>query len=183
MKLRLTADPISAGSVKLNTLVHDSLPWKGNYFGGMVNILEALPDTPYQFINWSSGSQVFLPNDSAIISRVNFTSNDTVVAHFSFATPVFEVTGDVPVANVYPTMIDQFTTLDFSLPEALPVSIQLFNINGQLISTLADNSYMQTGFHSMRLSLNTGKLNEGVYILKFRAGNTQKSFKLVYTGR
>jgi hypothetical protein len=182
-EITLTADPISAGGIKFNTLVHDSLPWKGNYFGGMLNILEALPDTPYQFINWSSGSQVFLPNDSAIISRVNFTSNDTVVAHFSFATPVFEVTGDVPLANVYPTMIDQFTTLDFSLPEALPVSIQLFNINGQLISTLADNSYMQTGFHSMRLSLNTGKLNEGVYILKFRAGNTQKSFKLVYTGR
>ncbi len=182
-EITLNADPAGAGRIKFNTLIHDSLPWTGTYFGGMSNILEALPNSPYQFVNWTSGSQVFLPNDSAIIAKINPTSADTVVAHFSFATPVFEITSDVPVANVYPTLVDQFTTLDFSLPEALPVSIQLFNINGQLISTLADNSYMQTGFHSMRLALNTGKLNEGVYILQFRAGNTQKSFKLIYTGK
>lgn len=180
-EVTLNADPVGAGSVKFNTLVHDSLPWSGTYFGGMSNLLEALPSAPYLFSNWTSNSQVFLPNDSAIISKVNFTSSDSVVAHFSFATSAFEITNDSPVANVYPTLISTFTTLDFSLPSAMPVTIQLYDINGQLISTLADNSYMQTGFHSMQLALNSGKLSEGIYLLRFRAGNTNKTFKLILT--
>lgn len=182
-EITLTADPVGAGAIKFNTLVHDSLPWTGSYFGGMSNILQALPDAPYQFVNWSSASQVFLPNDSAIVSRVNFTSSDTVVAHFSFATPVFEVQGDEPVANVYPTFINSFTTLDFSLPSALPVTIQLFDLNGQLISTPAFNTYMQRGFHSMKLSLNASAMQQGVYLLRFRAGNTTKTFKLIFNGQ
>ncbi|MBL7925020.1 MAG: CotH kinase family protein [Bacteroidia bacterium] len=182
-EVTLTADPIGAGAVKFNSLIHDSLPWSGTYFGGMNNILEALPDTPYQFSNWSSYNfQTFQPNANAPVASVNLNSSDTITAHFTFATPVYEV-GGTPVANVYPTLVTDYTVLDFSLPEALPVSIQLFDMNGKLITTLADRSYMQAGFHSMNLSLPGGSLIEGVYLLRFTAGQTQKSFKLVYTGR
>ena len=147
----------------------------------MDNILQANANTPYQFVNWTSNSQVFNPNDSTAIARVNFTSNDSIVAHFSFATPVFEITSDVPVANVYPTIVSDLTTLDFSLPKVENVSIELYNITGQKMATLANKSQMAAGFHTMNLSMVSNGMQEGVYLLRFVAGNTQKTFKLIFT--
>lgn len=177
------ADPANYGSVRFNSLVHEQLPWSGTYFGGMDNILEALPDTPYAFINWTSNSQLFQPNDSTPLVRVNLNGSDSIVAHFDFATPVFGLTNTEPVASVYPTIVNDFTQLDFSLPEPLPVNIHLLDINGQLISTLAAGTYLQRGFHSMRLSLPAGGLQEGIYVLQLRAGAFVKTFKLLVSGR
>ena len=179
----LNADPVGAGTIKFNTLLHTDLPWTGKYFGGMDNILEATANTPYQFTNWTSNSgQIFNPNDSTAIARVNFTASDSIVAHFSFATPVFEISNDVPVANVYPTIVTDVTTLDFSLPSSMNVSIELFNINGQKIATLANKAQMQAGFHTMNLSMIANGMDEGIYLLRFVAGNTQKTFKIIFTG-
>lgn len=182
-QITINADPANAGKVRFNTLVHEQLPWTGNYFGNMDNIFEALPDTPYVFINWTSNSQVFNPNDSTALATVSLNGADSIVAHFDFNTPVFGVTNDQPVANVYPTVISDFTQLDFSLPEVMPVYIQLTDLNGKHIRTLANGEYMQRGFHSMKLSIPAGSLQEGMYILQFRAGGSAKSFKLIVAGR
>jgi CotH kinase protein/Lamin Tail Domain/Chitobiase/beta-hexosaminidase C-terminal domain len=181
--ITLNADPVGAGTVKLNTLLHTDLPWTGKYFGGMDNILQASANPTYQFVNWTSNSQIFNPNDSSAIARVNFTSNDSIVAHFTFATPVWEISSDVPVANVYPTLVTDLTTLDFSLPKPENVSIELFNITGQKMATLANKSQMQAGFHSMNLSMVSNGMQEGIYLLRFVAGNTHKTFKLVFTNK
>ena len=149
----------------------------------MNNIFEALPDTPYVFINWTSNSQVFNPNDSTALVTVNLNASDSIVAHFDFNTPVFGITNDQPVANVYPTVVSDFTQLDFSLPQAMPVYIQLMDINGKQIRVLANGEYMQRGFHSMKLSIPTGSLLEGMYLLQFRAGGSAKTFKLIVAGR
>lgn len=181
--ITLNADPVGAGTIQLNTLLHTDLPWTGKYFGGMDNILQANANTPYQFVNWTSNSQVFNPNDSTAIARVNFTSSDSIVAHFSFATPVFEITSDVPVANVYPTIVSDLTTLDFSLPKVENVSIELYNITGQKMATLANKAQMAAGFHTMNLSMVSNGMKDGIYLLRFVAGNTQKTFKLIFTGK
>lgn len=179
--ITLNADPAGSGTVRLNTMVHDQLPWTGTYFGGMDNILEATPIAPYLFKNWTSPSQVFNPNDSAALVTVNLTAGDSITAHFDYATAVFPVTGDSPVANMYPTIVRDHTILDFSLQEPSPVTIQLFDINGKLIQTFADGHYMQTGFHSMTLNIPQGSLMNGIYMIKFSAGKANKSFKMVYT--
>lgn len=182
-EVTINADPANAGAVRFNSLVHDQFPWTGTYFGGMNNIFEALPDTPYVFINWTSNSQVFNPNDSTALVTVNLNASDSIVAHFDFNTPVFGITNDQPVANVYPTVVSDFTQLDFSLPQAMPVYIQLMDINGKQIRVLANGEYMQRGFHSMKLSIPTGSLLEGMYLLQFRAGGSAKTFKLIVAGR
>lgn len=179
----LNADPANAGAVKFNTLVHEDLPWTGTYFGGMDNLLEAIPVSPYQFTHWTSNAQTFSPNDSSITASVNLVSSDSIVAHFNFATPVFGVDGDAPVANVYPTVVTDHTVLEFSLQEAMPVDIRLMDIHGKLIRTIKSQQYMQRGFHSMQLSIPAGSLQEGIYLLRFAAGDTQKTFKLIVAGR
>jgi hypothetical protein len=179
--ITLNADPVGSGTVRLNTMVHDQLPWTGTYFGGMDNILEATPIAPYLFKNWTSPSQVFNPNDSTALVTVNLTAGDSITAHFDYTTAVFPITGEAPVANMYPTVVSDHTVLDFSLQEPSPVTIQLFDINGKLIQTFADGHYMQTGFHSMTLNIPQGSIPNGIYMIKFSAGKANKSFKMVYT--
>jgi hypothetical protein len=179
----INADPANYGSVRFNTMVHDQLPWSGTYFGNMDNIFEALPDTPYTFINWTSNSQLFNPNDSTALVKVNLTGSDSIVAHFDFATPVYGIPVNEAAATVYPTIVSDYTQLDFTLPEPMPVNIHLLDLNGRQISSFAKGQYMQRGFHSMRLSIPTGTLGEGIYILQFRAGASVKSFKLVVAGK
>jgi hypothetical protein len=177
--ITLNADPANFGKVRFNTIVHDQFPWTGTYFGGMDNIFEAMPDTMRSFINWTSNSQVFQPNDSTALVKVNLVSNDSIVAHFDYATAVYGMNQTVPIANVYPTVIDEFTQLDFSLPEATAVDIQLVDINGKIIRAFVKGTTMQSGFHSMQLSIPAGSLQNGIYLLQLRAGYYSKSFKLI----
>jgi hypothetical protein len=181
--ITIDADPANAGSVRLNSMVLDQLPWTGTYFGGMDNIFEALPDNPYSFLNWSSNSQLFVPSASDKMMRINLNGSDSIVAHFSFTTPVFTITGNEPVANVYPTIVSTHTQLDFSLPQSLPVTVQMFDIHGKRISTFANGDYFQRGFHTLNLDMPSGSLPDGIYILKLQAGGFVKSFKLMLAGK
>lgn len=178
--ITVTADPIGAGAVKFNTLTHDDLPWTGNYFGGMSNRFEALPQPPYQFTHWSSvvGHQ-FLPGDSINPVWVNPSGSDTITAHFNFATAIFPVTSSGIAATLYPTILSQQTYLDFSLPESRSVSIQLFDLQGQLLHTFANKAQMQSGFHNVQLLMPSGSLAPGVYIVRLTAGSDVKAFRLV----
>jgi hypothetical protein len=179
-EITITADPIGAGGVKFNTLTHDDLPWTGNYFGGMTNRFEALPQPPYQFTHWSSvvGHQ-FLPGDSINPVWVNPSGLDTITAHFNSATAIFPVTSSGVAATLYPTILSQQTYLDFSLPESRSVSIQLFDLQGQLLHTFADKAQMQSGFHNVHLLVPSGSLAPGVYIVRLTAGSDVKAFRLV----
>ncbi len=59
------------------------------------------------------------------------------------------------------------------------VDIQLVDINGKIISVFAKGEQMQRGFHSMQLSIPSGSLEAGIYLLQLRAGSYGKSFKLI----
>jgi hypothetical protein len=149
----------------------------------MDNIFEAMPDTLRSFINWTSNSQVFLPNDSTALVKVNLNSNDSIVAHFDYATAVYGMNQTEPKASAYPTVVDDFTQLDFSLTDASTVDVQLVDINGKIISVFAKGELMQRGFHSMQLSIPSGSLEAGIYLLQLRAGSYGKSFKLIIANK
>ena len=181
--ITLNADPANFGKVRFNTIVHDQFPWSGSYFGGMDNIFEAMPDTLRSFINWTSNSQVFQPNDSTALVKVNLNGNDSIVAHFDYATAVYGMNQTEPKASAYPTVVDDFTQLDFSLTDASTVDVQLVDINGKIISVFAKGELMQRGFHSMQLSIPSGSLEAGIYLLQLRAGSYGKSFKLIIANK
>jgi hypothetical protein len=58
--------------------------------------------------------------------------------------------------------------VDFKLTENIPVTIQLFDMNGRLVLNGADSDMMEEGEHS--IILDTENLPEGIYVLKFFAG-------------
>lgn len=80
------------GKIKVNTIIHGLFPWDGVYFDGCPITLTAIPEEGYEFSHWtSSGSGISGQNNSESIS-VNFSSDQTVTAHFNISTNIARIT-------------------------------------------------------------------------------------------
>lgn len=82
------------------------------------------------------------------------------------------------LASVYPNPASELATLEFSLPEKSPVTISLYNFNGQLLKTIK-NEVMDAGNHLTEL--NTSSLSGGIYWIKIETLNDTKTMKMVKT--
>ncbi|MEO8146375.1 MAG: CotH kinase family protein [Bacteroidia bacterium] len=180
----VVTDPPNVGTVKFNTLDIKQFPWTGQYYSGVNTTLEAKPDTLYSFVNWSSGSQTFSPNNTSINSTVNLTGTDTIVAHFTLSNGINEHSGLVPSLEVYPTAFNIETTVSFNLPATVPVSLKVYSVIGNEITSLENSeSVMPAGRHSYKLNFEKTQLPAGMYIVELVAGGYKKTEKLVYTPR
>ncbi len=68
----------------------------------------------------------------------------------------------------YPNPFNPATMINFTIPEAATVKLEIYNILGQLVSTLADDEF-QAGPHSIVWKA-TGA-SSGVYIYRISAGD------------
>lgn len=77
----------------------------------------------------------------------------------------------------YPNPFNPSTTIEYTLPKAQQVRIQLFNLRGQKIKTLYSGKE-GAGVH--RLSFNAAGLASGVYIYRITAGSFVQQKKMIY---
>ena len=132
----------------------------------------------------------FTPTEAMPYSgTINITSNDT-----NASSATVEVTGTggamdndnmVPVVTElmgnYPNPFNPTTTIRFALSTDENVSVEVYNVKGQLVKTLV-NDNMQAGYHSVVWS---GKDNSnkqassGIYFYKFRAGSVVDMKKMI----
>ncbi|MDP2983381.1 MAG: T9SS type A sorting domain-containing protein [Candidatus Latescibacter sp.] len=75
----------------------------------------------------------------------------------------------------YPNPFNPSTTIEYSIVQPGNVRVQIFGINGQLISTLVD-SYQAAGWHSA--TWNAGNLAGGMYICTVTSGGFTQSRKM-----
>jgi endonuclease I len=78
------------------------------------------------------------------------------------------------LGRVHPNPFNPSTTIRYSVPEASPVTITLYDVLGKEVSKVVD-SPMEAGEH--RCTLSVGDLSNGVYFLRLQAGvhsDTQK---------
>jgi len=68
----------------------------------------------------------------------------------------------------YPNPFNPTSTIEFTLPASVDVRLEVYNISGQLVSTLVD-SRMNAGQHSV--VFDASNLASGVYLYRIRAGN------------
>lgn len=76
----------------------------------------------------------------------------------------------------YPNPFNPTTIIKYNLPSAKHVTLQVYNILGQLISTLVDKT-QAAGSYSV--SFNALNLNSGMYIYRLKAGNYIKTKKMI----
>ncbi|OGB60071.1 MAG: hypothetical protein A2Y94_06010 [Caldithrix sp. RBG_13_44_9] len=77
---------------------------------------------------------------------------------------------DFELLQNYPNPFNPTTTIKYSLPTSSSVRIEIFNITGQLVSVLADNS-QEAGYHT--ITFDARDLPSGAYFYKLTAGNFQ----------
>jgi hypothetical protein len=84
--------------------------------------------------------------------------------------------GGFTLTSNYPNPFNPITTFTYELPMVLPVTIQIYDINGREI--LNKNEGIKTpGTHHVTLSLTS--LSSGTYFCKFSAGEFQKTQKIM----
>ncbi len=89
-------------------------------------------------------------------------------------------TEDVPVAfhlgDATPNPFNPSTTIHFALPRAEQVKLNVFNITGRKVATLA-NEMMARGNHEV--TFDASALSSGVYVYTIEAGNFTATRKMV----
>ncbi len=84
----------------------------------------------------------------------------------------------ISTINIFPNPISNSTTISFSLTQSQKVSLNIFNVNGRLVSTLADKMF-ETGEN--KLIWNADEVDVGIYFLQVQTIEIIKTEKLIVT--
>lgn len=78
--------------------------------------------------------------------------------------------------NAYPNPFNPSTNVHFSLTEAGPVTLNIYNLSGQLVSTLVDGN-LPVGEH--QFTFNANHLPSGMYLAQINTTNATHATRLV----
>ncbi len=76
-----------------------------------------------------------------------------------------------------PNPFNATTNISFSLAQSSPVSISVYNVAGQLVSTIADNQSFDAGTHSVEW--NGQSLSPGVYFCRLNADGISQTHRML----
>ena len=80
------------------------------------------------------------------------------------------------LAQNYPNPFNPVTTIEYALPEAARVRIEVFNILGQVVDVLVD-AQQEVGYHTVRWD--GGEAASGVYFYRIAAGDFAATKRMV----
>jgi len=78
------------------------------------------------------------------------------------------VQGEYRISNVYPNPFNPTTTITYQVPHFASISIDVYNLNGQLIESLY-KGYKKPGEYA--INWNAGNVTSGVYLIKLASGS------------
>ena len=78
--------------------------------------------------------------------------------------------------DAYPNPFNSTTTIRYQLPEMSDVQLQVYNINGQMVETLVNDS-QDAGHHS--IVFDGSRFASGVYFYRLVAGDYTDTQKMV----
>ncbi len=128
------------------------------------------------FTNFFDSTQV-LANTDYITNYVNTTSDHyPVYARFKF-NPTLAIT-DNPAPQLpnrpdlqqnYPNPFNPTTNITFSLPKSEMVTLKVYNVLGQNVTTLINRRYMNRGQHLV--TFNASNIPSGIYFYRLQTGS------------
>ncbi|MHC1739401.1 MAG: T9SS type A sorting domain-containing protein [Ignavibacteriaceae bacterium] len=86
------------------------------------------------------------------------------------------IPSDFSLSQNYPNPFNPNTTIEFGITENSVVNLEIYNVNGELVTELIKSSIMEKG--SYRISFDASKLSSGTYIYTLRVGERQLTRKM-----
>ncbi|MBN1349792.1 T9SS type A sorting domain-containing protein [candidate division KSB1 bacterium] len=149
---------------------------------------------PLGDLNWfPEAKDTYLANREQIItalkdSMLNAKAIYKPPARTPFITPTTSVEGEHAVAPVefslaqnYPNPFNPSTTINYTILKADHVSLEIYNVLGQKVRTLVDNTQL-AGLHSVKWDGNDdagNMLADGIYFYKLKSGARTSTKKMV----
>ena len=168
----LMVDPPLSGSIQANTLTYKEFPTETPFFGNIDLLLKAIPAGNNSFVRWEAKHHSF--TDSTMLNTsLDMTQPDTIIAYFSgTSVDVKQPVVPQPDVVVFPTVVKEGFSVDFTLPESAKVSIRLMDIAGKEVANiLAPGKVEISG--NQRIYVHTKDIVSGTYFLHF---STDKGF-------
>ncbi|MCF7859368.1 MAG: carboxypeptidase regulatory-like domain-containing protein, partial [Candidatus Cloacimonetes bacterium] len=142
-------------------------------------LVEEVTDSPYEDMNVASGNYIY--NVVAVFDGgwESEMSDNAFVSHTgtnNMSLP--EVTA---LTGNYPNPFNPETTVSFSLSEAGYVSLNIYNMRGQLVKTLV-NEQLEAAYHDVVWDGrdNNGKnVSSGIYFYKMQSGKYSRTSKMI----
>lgn len=75
-------EPPGAGQIGINSITPPAYPFTGIYYGGITTTLEASGLNGYVFDHWETLHHTLLPSMQDSTATLQFTTTDTIIAHF-----------------------------------------------------------------------------------------------------
>jgi len=147
-----TESPVSAGAI--NGL--------GDYYRGETAVLEAVPESGYQFMNWTE-SDTLISNNPVL--NVKVYRDRSFVAHFEELTAIEDQLEDI--IQVYPNPVKDILIVKGIEEKA---EIKLYDLQGRMVKAVEI---------SKKHSLNLGDLSPGVYLLHIQIRDNNHVSKII----
>ncbi|MEA2096041.1 MAG: T9SS type A sorting domain-containing protein, partial [Candidatus Cloacimonadota bacterium] len=142
-------------------------------------IAEDVMSSPYEDLNVPSGNYTYNVTTIYDGEWESEMSNGAFVAHTDvdnlLKPEVTELTGN------YPNPFNPTTTISFSIEEAGHVSINIYNMKGQLVKTLV-NENLDSAYHNVSWNGkdNSSKtVSSGIYFYKMKSSNYTSTKKMI----
>lgn len=119
---------------------------------------------------WTVTAQV---GDSVQFAEASFDLN--IARNLSVSNEVDDQPKEFSLSQNYPNPFNPTSNIQFTVPRATDVKLEVYNINGQLVRTLV-NSRMSAGEHTVQF--NASDLASGIYIYRIIAGNFVQTKKM-----
>lgn len=180
--LTLMTDPPGAGTIALNTIHPDPLPWTGTYFGGMSNAVSATQTGSEPFHHWETTSgEIILVDPMDAATEFSLTGSDTLIAVFGMPNALDNPDSNWDVA-ASPTLVRDQIDLQFDLQDQMPFQIMLVNALGQVVQTW-NIPVLNPGQQTRVLAISPMITGSGAHYLTIQQEGFQKSIPVILLPR
>ena len=166
--LELQTFPKDAGTIQINTITPDELPWDGYYYNGVPVELTITPNNGFTFSHWQSLYTILDKNSNLNISY-NFEKDDQITAFFEEA-PM------VPSIEIFPTLVQNELNIQMSLTEISDIEIQLFDAMGRM----SDFPKEKKNVGNQLIQLDVKDLPRGFYFLQIKVNEEFFTEKIMH---
>jgi len=182
--LTVMTEPAGIAEIDLNTLDLENLPWTGEYFEGMENLIKTKLfndfEDDYVFSHWISKSgNLISPNSTERKASIFLNSADTLIAVYNANTVSTNELSIKYDFEIFPNPASDYLTLAFELDKQEKIKIQLISNTGQVVQDFSnDIGPLNIGSQRIRISLNDKAIANGFYYLNVQISDKREMFKI-----